>query len=61
MLASLDLVIVEADSGREAVRAVSDQAFALILMDVRMPGMDGYEAANLNVRNVSQSARRSFS
>jgi diguanylate cyclase (GGDEF)-like protein/PAS domain S-box-containing protein len=56
MLASLDLVIVEADSGREAVRAVSDQTFALILMDVRMPGMDGYEAANL-IRQQRESKR----
>jgi diguanylate cyclase (GGDEF)-like protein/PAS domain S-box-containing protein len=56
MLASLDLVIVEADSGREAVRAVADQTFALILMDVRMPEMDGYEAANL-IRQQRQSQR----
>jgi len=43
MLGSLGLIVVEADSGRDALRAVLRQPFALILMDVRMPGMDGYE------------------
>jgi signal transduction histidine kinase/HPt (histidine-containing phosphotransfer) domain-containing protein len=31
-------------SGQEAVRLASEQAFDLILMDLRMPGMDGLEA-----------------
>jgi len=47
MLAPLALDIVEADSGRAALRAVLRQTFALILMDVRMPEMDGYETARL--------------
>jgi diguanylate cyclase (GGDEF)-like protein/PAS domain S-box-containing protein len=47
MLAPLGLDIVEADSGRAALRAVLRQTFALILMDVRMPEMDGYETAKL--------------
>jgi diguanylate cyclase (GGDEF)-like protein/PAS domain S-box-containing protein len=47
MLAPLGLDIVEADSGRSALRAVLSQEFALILMDVRMPSMDGYETAAL--------------
>ena len=33
-----------AASGQEAVRLASEQAYDLILMDVRMPGMDGLEA-----------------
>jgi diguanylate cyclase (GGDEF)-like protein/PAS domain S-box-containing protein len=56
MLAPLGLVVVEADSGRSALRAVLRQTFALILMDVRMPTMDGYETANL-IRERSQSSR----
>ena len=37
-------VAVLAESGREAVRLASEQTFDLILMDVRMPEMDGLEA-----------------
>ena len=47
MLAPLGHDVVEADSGRAALRAVLRQTFAVILMDVRMPTMDGYETAKL--------------
>jgi diguanylate cyclase (GGDEF)-like protein/PAS domain S-box-containing protein len=47
MLAPLDLVVEEADSGRAALRAILRQNFALILMDVRMPTLDGYGTAKL--------------
>src|ERR1700722_6798155 len=56
MLAPLDIVVVEADSGRAALRAVLLQTFALILMDVRMPTMDGYETAKL-IRQRAQTRR----
>jgi diguanylate cyclase (GGDEF)-like protein/PAS domain S-box-containing protein len=39
--------IVEVESGRAALRAVSRESFAIILMDVRMPTLDGYETARL--------------
>jgi signal transduction histidine kinase len=39
--------IVRAYSGREALRHVLNQEFAVILLDVNMPGMDGFECASL--------------
>ena len=54
ILAPLGHVIVDADSGRAALRAVLRQRFALVLMDVRMPTLDGYETARL-IRERSQT------
>ena len=39
--------VVRAGSGREALRHVLAQPFALILLDVNMPSMDGFETAEL--------------
>src|SRR4030088_3025424 len=43
----LGQTIVEAASGPDALRQLLRQDFAVILLDVRMPGMDGFEAAQL--------------
>jgi CheY-like chemotaxis protein len=59
MLAPLGHAVVEADSGRAALRAVISQTFAVILMDVRMPMLDGYETAKL-IRQRSQSELTPF-
>ncbi|MEA2387466.1 MAG: two-component system, sensor histidine kinase and response regulator [Thermoleophilaceae bacterium] len=47
VLAPLGCSVVEADSGRAALRCVLKQDFAVILLDVRMPEMDGFETAAL--------------
>ena len=39
--------LVRATSGEEALRAVLAWDFAAILLDVRMPGMDGFETAEI--------------
>jgi len=54
VLAPLDYSIVEADSGVSALRCVSAQSFAVILLDVQMPIMDGIETAVL-IRQRRQS------
>jgi CheY-like chemotaxis protein len=46
-LAPLGCSIVEADSGVAALRCVTAQDFAVILLDIRMPIMDGFETAAL--------------
>jgi signal transduction histidine kinase len=47
ILAPLGENVVEATSGADALRQLLRQEFAVILLDVRMPGMDGFETAQL--------------
>jgi len=47
LLRSPERNIVVADSGEEALRCVLREEFAVILLDARMPGMDGFETARL--------------
>ncbi|WP_262265634.1 MULTISPECIES: response regulator [Microvirga] len=48
--------IITADSGEAALRHVLQHDFAVILLDVQMPRMDGYEVAGL-IRARPRSAR----
>ena len=54
-LEPLGYVVVEVDSGLAALRCVMKQDFAVILLDVRMPKMDGFEtAARLRQRSQTE-------
>src|SRR2546430_2095338 len=56
VLAPLEQRIVLARSGREALRHLLRDDFAAILLDVRMPEMDGFETAELvRARPATQS------
>jgi two-component system sensor histidine kinase/response regulator len=47
LLAPLGQRVVKAQSGEEALRRVLQEEYAVILLDVAMPGMDGFETASL--------------
>jgi signal transduction histidine kinase len=47
VLESLGQEVILAESGREALRHLLDHDFAVILLDVMMPEMDGFETAAL--------------
>ena len=55
MLKKLGCHVVIADNGEQALLALGEQAFDIVLMDCQMPVMDGYAATKL-IRN-DQSGR----
>jgi PAS domain S-box-containing protein len=51
VLAELDEELVSVGSGEQALRALLDNTFAVVLLDVQMPTMNGFEAAALMRRH----------
>jgi len=47
VLADLGQNVVKASSGKAALRCLLETDFAVILLDVNMPGLDGFETAHL--------------
>ena len=45
VLRPLGVTLRSAQSGQHALRALLDEDFAVVLLDVQMPGMDGFETA----------------
>ncbi|KPH98779.1 response regulator receiver protein [Actinobacteria bacterium OK006] len=54
VLGSLDQQLVRAHSGEEALKAMLRQEFAVVLLDVLMPGMDGFETA-ASIKRLDQT------
>jgi serine phosphatase RsbU (regulator of sigma subunit)/DNA-binding response OmpR family regulator len=47
VLKGIDAEVIKADNGNDALIATLNNEFALAILDVQMPGMDGYELAEL--------------
>lgn len=59
VLQDLDIELVEATSGNEALKQTLHHTFALALLDIQMPEMDGYELAGI-LREEEKTAHMPF-
>lgn len=59
VLQDLDVELVKALSGNDALKAILHHEFALALLDIQMPEMDGYELAGI-IREESKTAHLPF-
>jgi len=59
MIAKLykDVSIYEVEDGKSAIESVSQHDFGLVLMDVQMPGMSGYDATK-KIRSMQENGHR---
>jgi CheY-like chemotaxis protein len=56
LLKKLDVEVVHATSGPEALGLTLEHEFCLVITDVQMPGMDGYEFVELLRGNLSTAS-----
>jgi CheY-like chemotaxis protein len=56
LLGEMGATVLLAQSGEDALRLVLKHEFAAILLDVRLPGMDGYEVAAA-IRTLERTRR----
>ena len=56
LLAGVDAELVSVDSGEAALRALLEGEFAVVLMDVQMPTLDGFQTAELMRRHPRAQA-----
>jgi len=55
ILAPLNQIIVPVRSGKQALAELATQDFAVVLLDIMMPGMDGFETAD-RIRRGARNA-----
>ncbi len=58
LLKKMGLVVETAKSGKEAVQMVQDKVYDLLLMDLSMPEMNGFEATQ-EIRRIESEKKRS--
>ncbi len=59
VLKNMDVELIEAQSGNEALKATLRNDFVLALLDIQMPEMDGYELAGI-LREEEKTAQLPF-
>src|SRR5690554_4648824 len=56
LLDDFDIQLLQAESGEQALKLLNDNDVAVVLLDVQMPGMDGYEVARLMQQGIRTRA-----
>jgi len=59
VLKDLDVELIKAESGDQALKEILRHDFALALLDIQMPGMDGFELADI-LRSYKKTANLPF-